>query len=215
MEPYHSNHFEAITNEFEKTPTYYGVAPAMRYFDTYRYPGNLGLTNNLQAPPTLESLAMPDPDVAFGPVLSQSTYGNATSQTPLSQPVLYDGLSLCDLLRANTFTTLQEPNLNGPAFPAEVALPQKMSVRILVEGHDKYDRQVNILCAKARPLTRAKLAVVIAKEVHRLLNRETRNSRPLQYCDRELTLDDLILYNVRHVSRGSIQPTIGVLPMRG
>ncbi|KAI0762360.1 hypothetical protein C8Q74DRAFT_1220355 [Fomes fomentarius] len=146
------------------------------------------------------SICVISADVALGPILSQSPHvDGATSSTPLSQPILYGGLNLRDLLLANTPCTLQEPG--SPAFPVEIGLSQKMSVRILVEGHDKYGRQVNVLCANARPLTRAKLAEVIAKEVNRFLNQEIQKSCPLIYCDRELTINDLILHDVTPLQR--------------
>lgn len=42
-------------------------------------------------------------------------------------------------------------------------------------------------------------------------DRERAIRNPLTHLGRELSIDDLVLVQVRHVSRGSIQPVLGVL----
>ncbi|KAI0767431.1 hypothetical protein C8Q74DRAFT_957259 [Fomes fomentarius] len=150
-------------------------------------------------------------DDTLGLILSQTLYTKgARSHTTLSPPLLFGGVSLLDALREDLHD-LRDPK--SAAFPMELPLGQKMSVRILVNGVEKYDRQVTILHAKNRPPTRAELAVVIAKEVQRFLDREKQNCRPLKYCARDLTMNDLTLQKILHVSRSSIQPVIGVMPL--
>ncbi|TBU47470.1 hypothetical protein BD309DRAFT_951835 [Dichomitus squalens] len=75
-----------------------------------------------------------------------------------------------------------------------------------------WGHQATILRANnARP-TMGQLAIVIAREVNRFLEHERMIGNPLKYLsDRELSLADIVLIEIHHVTRGSLQPILGVL----
>ncbi|KAI0705340.1 hypothetical protein C8Q76DRAFT_750476 [Earliella scabrosa] len=144
----------------------------------------------------------------YGSILAQTSYNNGGSSEGLSEAVLFDWFKLRSALDSD-FRALVNPD--RLAFADHVRLAQKLSVRILLLGHPDYTHQVNILRTHGCPPTRAQLAVIIAREVNRFLKFKRDNHRTLYYLWKELTLDDLVLHEVRHVSRGSIMLVLGVL----
>ncbi|KAI0738009.1 hypothetical protein C8Q80DRAFT_1209730 [Daedaleopsis nitida] len=149
-------------------------------------------------------------DARYGFILSQTPYRSATSNAlALSPPVQYGICNLHDVLFSVDGPT-NVTDYGHPAFPPTVRLCQKLSVRIAVTGHEPYCRQVTVLRTRGERPTRVHLAVIVAREVQRFLDREKRNQRPLTFCHQELKLDHLFLLEIRHVSRGSIQPVLGV-----
>ncbi|KAL1945942.1 hypothetical protein VTO73DRAFT_1944 [Trametes versicolor] len=89
-----------------------------------------------------------------------------------------------------------------------------MAIVYLFPGCPKYSRQVHVFRSGTHPgpRTRSQLATVIAKEMYRFMNIALKAGRPLQSQEGEmLALGDLVVVDVRHVSQGSLQPTIGLI----
>ncbi|KAM5530140.1 hypothetical protein V8D89_016196 [Ganoderma adspersum] len=103
--------------------------------------------------------------------------------------------------------------------PEEVAFPnvtfnQKVSIRLRVAGCPPYSYQASLPRTgriRSSP-TRATLAALVAREIKRFIDHERDNRRTLMHpAGRLLTLDDLCLLVIKHVSCASIQPVIGLL----
>ncbi|KAI0730899.1 hypothetical protein C8Q76DRAFT_690873 [Earliella scabrosa] len=177
-------------------------------------------------------------------ILAQDPYSNGatpvsgTPSLPPSPPISFGRLPLERALSLRVLSPdapalrTQRAGFPGddePAFPADVALSQKMSVRILrprapplmaialsggmkqVKGHQPYVRQTNVLRGgKTRRPTRGQLAAIVAREVQRFADREAQNGHPLQLDDKEVYPERLLLLGVEHVSRSSLQPVLGI-----
>ncbi|KAI1796792.1 hypothetical protein LXA43DRAFT_575930 [Ganoderma leucocontextum] len=144
-------------------------------------------------------------------IITQTNYdcGQPFPTTAVSQPCAYSQFRLLSA-NAKDFDALSSPN--EVAFP-NVTFGQKISFRLRVVGRPPYDRQVNIPRAgrsKSSP-ARATLATLMAKEIKQFVDHERENRRPLMHLGRAITLDDLCLVEIRHVSRASIQPVIGLV----
>ncbi|TBU47949.1 hypothetical protein BD309DRAFT_389448 [Dichomitus squalens] len=96
-------------------------------------------------------------------------------------------------------------------------LSQKQSIRLEIQGCKSYERQINVRnpANNARSITRRKLAEKIAKEIYDFMRRHQQTT----FGDPSLGLgpgaDDfnkIVLIELRHVSRSSWQPILGVLP---
>ncbi|KAI0741333.1 hypothetical protein C8Q80DRAFT_1193788 [Daedaleopsis nitida] len=135
----------------------------------------------------------PPPPISFGPMLSvqRALTASAADMDGGTQGVIF-------------------PGHDEPAFPSEVKLSQKMSVRILVKGHQPYEHQTNILHGKAKRPTRGQLAMILGREVQRFTDRELQHRRTLRYDDRDIDPTRLLLLGVHHVSKSSLQPILGV-----
>ncbi|EIW62775.1 uncharacterized protein TRAVEDRAFT_17340 [Trametes versicolor FP-101664 SS1] len=118
------------------------------------------------------------------------------------------------LLRALLGETNDVVDRDAAAFRAGVCLPQKMSIILMFPGHARYSHQVNILRARQTAPTRAQLAVIIAREVLRFLTTAREGGAPLQFGGSAVELQDLVLMEVHHVSKSSLQPVIGLAHQR-
>ncbi|KAI0743977.1 hypothetical protein C8Q80DRAFT_872349 [Daedaleopsis nitida] len=124
-------------------------------------------------------------------------------------PTMYFGnISLAEALGGDT------PSLEGrhePAWSEHFKVAQKLAIVFCFAGYPLYTRQVHLArrCADSRrpqPPGRAQLAHAVAKEMDRFLTNARMNGRPLQVGGREVRLNDLTLVEVKHVSKGSLQP---------
>ncbi|OJT08810.1 hypothetical protein TRAPUB_316, partial [Trametes pubescens] len=142
-------------------------------------------------------------------VLPQEQYQTRQVMVMLYPPIQYGG---CSLQRAITDETSDLVDSEAAAFGAVVSLPQKMSIILMFPGHARYSHQANILRARQTPPTRAQLATIIAREVLRFLTKAREGGAPLQFGGHAiLGLQDLVLMKVRHASKSSIQPVIGII----
>ncbi|KAI1796784.1 hypothetical protein LXA43DRAFT_575462 [Ganoderma leucocontextum] len=142
-------------------------------------------------------------------LLEQSPYqGGIVAVAQLAPPLVFGGLRLGSTLRDDMRGL---PDHERPAFPDFVKLSQKMSVRIHVRDRLPFEHQATLLRRNNVGPTMGRLAMIIAREVNRFMDRERAIRNPLTHLGRELNVDDLVLVEVRHVSRGSIQPVLGVL----
>ncbi|KAI0723625.1 hypothetical protein C8Q76DRAFT_723479 [Earliella scabrosa] len=169
------------------------------------------------APPSFVSECWRQPPAANGlsptiTLLPQDPYQEHCTRrtTTLSGPIEFGHMSLLDA----TQTRLDDyPDRGRPAFSPDIQIGQKMSVRLQFDGHRPYTRQINVGRIKRtrRSLTRGELATLVAKEIVRFIDKEKQYGTPLRLLEREVSSADLVLVKVRHVSRGSIQPEIGLL----
>ncbi|KAI0748940.1 hypothetical protein C8Q74DRAFT_380826 [Fomes fomentarius] len=95
------------------------------------------------------------------------------------------------------------------AFPGE-RLGQKPSVRIEFAGYNAYARQVNVLLRDRRCMdsewkqpTKGRLAIIVAREVKKFLDKNDNFSDDYPW-------ERLVLLHVDIVSKGTLQPRIGV-----
>ncbi|TBU56839.1 hypothetical protein BD310DRAFT_822851 [Dichomitus squalens] len=95
------------------------------------------------------------------------------------------------------------------AWEASINLPTKLAVVFCFPGYPLYNRQVTVLTAHRVPPTRGKMARIIAQEMRKFLAR-TEYQRPVCWYGREVSLADLFLGYMQHVSRGSLQAQIGI-----
>ncbi|EIW62726.1 uncharacterized protein TRAVEDRAFT_43062 [Trametes versicolor FP-101664 SS1] len=142
-------------------------------------------------------------------ILPQEQYQTRQVMVLQYPPIQFDG---CSLQRALTDETSDLVGREAAAFGAAASLPQKMSIILMFSGHARYSHQANILRARQTPPTRAQLATIVAREVLRFLTKARELGIPLQFRGHAvLGLQDLVLMEVRHVSKSSIQPVIGII----
>ncbi|RDX54939.1 hypothetical protein OH76DRAFT_851296 [Lentinus brumalis] len=146
--------------------------------------------------------------------LRQSLYDRGLTSEAFRLPeMLFHGFGLGDALR-NDFCRLADHDRGAwPANPT-FEVPQKLAVVFCFPGYKKHSRQVNVLRhvrGGTLPQTRSKLAHIIAEEMHTFLTLSRQSGKPLVHGDRELDVDDLVLFDIQHISKGSLQPTIGVI----
>ncbi|KAI0745307.1 hypothetical protein C8Q76DRAFT_789708 [Earliella scabrosa] len=121
----------------------------------------------------------------------------------------YGGHSLGEALNGDT-RNLANPG--GLTWPASCKTPQKLAIALCFVGYTVHTHQVTLLRTCGIPPLREKLAHVIAVEVQHFLNKARDvDQRPLCFHGRPLTLDDLVLLDVVHVSKGTLQPVIAVV----
>ncbi|RPD77279.1 hypothetical protein L226DRAFT_533274 [Lentinus tigrinus ALCF2SS1-7] len=90
-------------------------------------------------------------------------------------------------------------------------MAQKMSIRFQFVGHTPYSRQASVLRStkgngRVEQPTKGFLATLAARELERFM--ESENARdPSCFPYR---LDQLVLLDIRLVSDGSLQPSVGV-----
>ncbi|EJF64376.1 hypothetical protein DICSQDRAFT_167533 [Dichomitus squalens LYAD-421 SS1] len=77
-----------------------------------------------------------------------------------------------------------------------------------VTDHPPYDHQMTVPRPHRPCPSRSALASLIAREFQRFLDREKNEGRVLRYLGKEVTLQNLALLEVKHVSRASVQPVI-------
>ncbi|RPD53176.1 hypothetical protein L227DRAFT_568097 [Lentinus tigrinus ALCF2SS1-6] len=146
--------------------------------------------------------------------LHQTPYDRGlTSEVCLLPEMLFGGINLGEALRHN-FSGLEDQDRGAWPASGNFNVPQKLAVVFCFSGYDKYSRQVNVLRrvrSRAHPKTRSELAEIIAAEMNTFLRLACEAGKPLSHCGRELGLDDLVLVNIQHKTRGSLQPTIGVV----
>ncbi|KAI0748934.1 hypothetical protein C8Q74DRAFT_1374317 [Fomes fomentarius] len=91
------------------------------------------------------------------------------------------------------------------AFPEE-CMGQKQSIRLEFENHGSYGHQVNVLSErrglKKQP-TKSRLAMIVAKEIKRFMNKNPNFAACYKW-------EQLVLLHIDIVSKGSLQPRIGV-----
>ncbi|TFK89319.1 hypothetical protein K466DRAFT_597906 [Polyporus arcularius HHB13444] len=146
--------------------------------------------------------------------LRQSLYDRGLTSEAFRLPeMLFHGFGLGDALR-NDFHRLADHDRGAwPANPT-FEVPQKLAIVFCFPGYKKHSRQVNVLRhvrGGTLPQTRSKLAHIIAEEMHTFLTRSRQSGQPLVHGNRELDVDDLVLLDIQHISKGSLQPTIGVV----
>ncbi|KAI0743976.1 hypothetical protein C8Q80DRAFT_1122305 [Daedaleopsis nitida] len=96
-----------------------------------------------------------------------------------------------------------------PAWAKELRTATKLSIVFSFDGHPTpYTHQVHILRAGGEPPERARLAGVVARELQRFMAENP--DQPLRAHGRSVGFEELLLVEVEHVSKGSLQPTIGV-----
>ncbi|PIL23840.1 hypothetical protein GSI_13591 [Ganoderma sinense ZZ0214-1] len=102
---------------------------------------------------------------------------------------------------------------------SEDNLSQKQSIRLHINGCRPYEKQINVRnpSNNLRSITRRKLAEKVAKEIHDdfMSRLQTMIGDPsLGLGPGASGFDRLVLIELRHVSRSSWQPILGVLPPR-
>ncbi|KAI0744504.1 hypothetical protein C8Q76DRAFT_789029 [Earliella scabrosa] len=120
----------------------------------------------------------------------------------------------CSLTKALEGDFSEIPDHGSVAFD-DVTMAQKMSYRFQFVGYKPYSRQVTVLCvgkgAQLQP-TKGSLATLAAREIKRFIeeceNRKDAKAFPYEF-------DQLVLLEIRLVSRGSLQPCIGVIRNMG
>ncbi|KAI0694999.1 hypothetical protein C8T65DRAFT_744209 [Cerioporus squamosus] len=146
--------------------------------------------------------------------LYQTIYDRGLTSEAFRLPeMLFQGIGLGAALR-NDFHGLADSNRGAWPANSSFEVPQKLAIVFCFPGYAKYSRQVNVLrCVRTRPLpqTRSKLAHIIAEEMQTFLTLAHSSGKPLVHSGRQLGLDDLVLLDIQHISRGSLQPTIGVV----
>ncbi|KAH9892762.1 hypothetical protein C8Q73DRAFT_782189 [Cubamyces lactineus] len=175
--------------------------------------GGLDVTQFLVCMGLLPLNTPPEPYMTIVP---QTRYQPRQYTGPLHAPMQFECL-LSDALNQDMTGLI---NHDARAFSPAMRLPQKMSIVFQFCGYDsRYSRQVHILRAHSTPPTRGQLAIVVAREVHRFLNRGTymaqtgaaQAGKPLQFGGRYIIgLEDLVLVDVQHVSKSTLQPTIAI-----
>ncbi|KAH9858882.1 hypothetical protein C2E23DRAFT_24571 [Lenzites betulinus] len=141
-------------------------------------------------------------------ILPQEKYKTRLLSVTLLPPVHFYGFGLRSALDEKTGGLVDG---DGAAFEEGVVLPQKMTIMLLFPGCTRYKRQANILRARAKPPTRAQLSAIIAREVLRFLTQARQEGTPLRFQGHEICgLEDLVLIDVFHVSKSSLQPVIGM-----
>ncbi|KAI1792335.1 hypothetical protein LXA43DRAFT_1093860 [Ganoderma leucocontextum] len=105
------------------------------------------------------------------------------------------------------------PDATGNAFTGELAVHEKASIRFglsYVESSGYRPRQHNLQRASV-PIMRGQLAMAIAEEVRLVMDALEEINRPLTLTNgRRVEFEDLVLVDIRRVSRGSLQPTLAV-----
>ncbi|KAM5531679.1 hypothetical protein V8D89_014668 [Ganoderma adspersum] len=97
------------------------------------------------------------------------------------------------------------------AWADDIQVPPKLAVVFRFPGYPMYKRQVTVLRAHNQPPTRGAMARILAREMSKFLDKaRTEYRRPLRWHGWELTLSDLFLIDIKQVSRGSLQPRIGI-----
>ncbi|KAJ8483506.1 hypothetical protein ONZ51_g4640 [Trametes cubensis] len=141
-------------------------------------------------------------------IVPQTQYQPRQHTGSLHTPIQF-GFPLRDALHQDTTRLIHH---DADAFSSTMQLPQKMSIVLQFCGHDqRYSRQVNILRAHSTPPTRGRLATIVAREVHRFLTRAAQAGKPFQFGGQYIAgLEDLILVDVLHVSKSTLQPTIAI-----
>ncbi|KAI0705037.1 hypothetical protein C8T65DRAFT_242673 [Cerioporus squamosus] len=148
-------------------------------------------------------------------VLEQTVYARGLTSDYHLPDIACQRIRLRDALN-NDFRSLAAPEC--VAWPESFQTPQKLAIVLCFSGYGTHSRQVNVLRhiqAHTLPPTRSKLAHSVASVIDKFLA-ETRDPSkypigPLSHGGRELTLDDLVLIDVQHASKGSLQPSIGVI----
>ncbi|KAI1784435.1 hypothetical protein LXA43DRAFT_1066756 [Ganoderma leucocontextum] len=111
----------------------------------------------------------------------------------------------------------QVADVAGYAFTGELAVQEKASIRFgfaFIESSEYKPKQHNLQRAGA-PITRGHLAFLIAREVSVVMAALQRINRPLTSpSGRPVAFEELVLVDVRRVSRGTLQPTIAVRTSR-
>ncbi|KAI0710583.1 hypothetical protein C8Q76DRAFT_694658 [Earliella scabrosa] len=142
-------------------------------------------------------------------VIEQTPYGNQSKRANRANPRQGDRVSY----GANGFSLAEAyaENLHGledsekRAFPKE-KMKQKRSVRLQFEDYAPTTRQVNVLktrgSGRLQP-TKGWLAVLMAREIRSFMDKHPSFSESYSW-------DQLVLLHVDVVSKGSLQPTIGI-----
>ncbi|PIL27733.1 hypothetical protein GSI_10886 [Ganoderma sinense ZZ0214-1] len=122
----------------------------------------------------------------------------------------YHGFSLSNAYKRE-YRDLSDADF--PAWPASIPVAAKLAIVFCFPGSPRYHRQVHIRRTDSGVLTRGKLATIVAREVQRFLGQVRRagNQDPLGRCGVHLALENFVLVDVQHVSKGSLQPTIGII----
>ncbi|TFK89293.1 hypothetical protein K466DRAFT_32468 [Polyporus arcularius HHB13444] len=148
-------------------------------------------------------------------VLEQTIYDRGLSSDYRLPDIAFQAFKLRDALN-DDFRSLAESE--SAAWPESFQIPQKLAIVLCFRGYDKHSRQVNVLRhvqARTLPPTRSKLAHIVATVMDKFLAGTRDPSKhpmgPLSHRGRQLTVDDLVLIDVQHASKGSLQPTIGVI----
>ncbi|TBU33902.1 hypothetical protein BD311DRAFT_748199 [Dichomitus squalens] len=128
---------------------------------------------------------------------------------PQALPIMQFGcFNLQSAIDENYDTLLGAEQL---AWEASINLPTKLAVVFCFPGYPLYNRQVTVLTAHRVPPTRGKMARIIAQEMRKFLDKaRTEYQRPVCWYGREVSLADLFLGYMQHVSRGSLQAQIGI-----
>ncbi|KAI0745306.1 hypothetical protein C8Q76DRAFT_789707 [Earliella scabrosa] len=93
------------------------------------------------------------------------------------------------------------------AWPKHVKVPQKMAIVFSFPESDVHSHQYTLSGAGGRPPPLKRLTQVIAIELQKILTK----APYIKWRGRVLSLNDLVLVKVEHVSKGSLQPVIAVI----
>ncbi|TBU44646.1 hypothetical protein BD309DRAFT_777760 [Dichomitus squalens] len=145
------------------------------------------------------------------PIIDQTPYRNGKVPTGVDAIVQFDDVPMLFAEKGDVSESTSD------AFTGELASKQKVSIRF---GFPKYgvcgyqEKQHNIRSANGVGFSRGKVAALVAREVRLLLDKMQSHNCPLSFEGKPVAFEDLVLVDVRHVSPGSIQPTIAVLPQK-
>ncbi|KAI0779664.1 hypothetical protein C8Q74DRAFT_707314 [Fomes fomentarius] len=148
--------------------------------------------------------------VAILEKLEQLPYVRGQSLMPDSHlpTVNFGSLSLRTALEGHAQGTLV--NHDGPAWPEPCRTPQKLAIVFCFPNLPTHTRQYTVHRQGGVPLPRERLAQIVAQQMDTILTAARNSGHPLLWNGQMLMLDDLVLQEVVHATKGSLQPVIAV-----
>ncbi|KAI0745305.1 hypothetical protein C8Q76DRAFT_27218 [Earliella scabrosa] len=116
--------------------------------------------------------------------------------------VEFHNFPLGDALVGNTCSLVGRGTF---AWPENFCTAQKMAIAFCLPDREPHNHQCTLRSAKGGPPRMERLAQAIARELQDILI-----NKPYVWYGRVLSLDDLVLVRVEHVSKGSLQPVVAV-----
>ncbi|KAI0692926.1 hypothetical protein C8T65DRAFT_668919 [Cerioporus squamosus] len=102
-------------------------------------------------------------------------------------------------------------NGDMPAFDCAASIGVKSSMRFELSGLTDHSTQVRVRCGKAgEPVTLRRMAELVREQFGKLMNHAESVGKPLRYRGRVVPFEKIVLLRIEHVSKGSIQPILGI-----
>lgn len=149
---------------------------------------------------TQTSAPLPSAKLAQLKELPQETYTGGAKSHFQPKSVHFGDNCRLDVLHRGDYSQLTNPH----ELPWDLRVSSKPSCRFLYNNHKPYQRQVYLMTGTVLP-TKARLALLAAQEMKRFLDRCEKDGEPFGY-----RMEDLYLLRIDYVSKGTIQPRIGI-----